>query len=80
MKNERMKLGASFIKVICNTCRDTNGAKIIYSLHKGYESQGAKAVTSGEIEHAKGIAINHENTTGHETRLIEGQLEGRIYP
>lgn len=79
MRNEQIRLGASFVEVLCNTCRSVTGAKILYTQHKGYESKGAEPVTPEELLKGERVAREHEKITGHETRLIEGQLEGRIY-
>lgn len=79
MKSERIALGASFVVVYCDTCPSETGAKTIHYLHKGYESQGAEPVTERELKKATKIGIEHEKNTHHEVRLIEGQLEGKIY-
>lgn len=80
MKSERSALGASYVVVYCDTCPSRMGAKILHYTHKGYESQGAEPVTERELKKATKIGIEHEKNTHYEVRMIEGQLEGRIYP
>lgn len=55
------------------------GPKILHYTHKGYEHNGAQPITLQELEKASKIGIEHEKNTHHEVRMIEGQLEGRIY-
>ena len=80
MKSERSALGASYVIVYCDTCPSSVGAKILHYNHKGYESQGAKPMFPQELDHARNAGLTHEKQTHHEVRMIEGQLEGRIYP
>jgi hypothetical protein len=79
MKSESIRLGASFVEVLCDTCPSRMGATILHYTHKGYESQGAEPVTERELKKATKIGIEHEKNTHHEVRMIEGQLEGRVY-
>jgi hypothetical protein len=82
MKSERSQLGASYAIVYCDSpeCHTSVGPKILHYNHKGYEHNGAKPMFPEELNRAVNVALKHEKETGHETRMIEGQLEGRIYP
>jgi len=80
MKSERSALGASYVIVYCDECPSRIGAKVIYYKHKGYEHDGAKPIFPQELDHARNAGLTHEKQTHHEVRMIEGQLEGRIYP
>ena len=79
MKNEKYSLGAFFIEVVCSECPSTIGTKSLHSIHKGYESQGAKPVTQKELDYATSVALKHEKHTGHTVRVIEGRPKGTIY-
>jgi hypothetical protein len=82
MKSERSALGASYVIVYCDSpeCHTRIGPKIIYYKHKGYEHEGAKPMFPQELDHARNAGLTHEKQTHHEVRMIEGQLEGKIYP
>jgi len=81
MESERSSLGASFVEVMCfdKKCAKREGFKILHLNHKGYESNGALSVTPEELAKAEKIGLEHERTTHHEVKIVEGQLEGKVY-
>ena len=65
-------LGASFIVTLCDDkdCRTRLGAKILYQVHHGYESQGAKETTPEERKKADASIAEHNRN--HKMREIIG--------
>ena len=65
-------LGASFITVLCDDmdCHTSCGSKILFQVHHGYESQGAKETTVEERKKAAVAIAEHNNN--HSIREIIG--------
>jgi hypothetical protein len=73
--------GASFLKVLCGGegCYK-HAERWLYNVHNGSDSSGGTPVTPEQLSEAYRIANEHEQATGHTTRIVEGKLEGVIYP